>query len=111
MQPTIRSWPRLVALAGLAALLAGCAHGRVQAYADQVEARFMGGPATRAVQELGVPKYERNIADLRAYVWETGLNNEPGGNCRLQLVADPSGKVVDYTIEGTPLGCGRILKS
>jgi hypothetical protein len=110
MKP-IRSWPRLVALAGIATALGGCVHGRVQDYADQVQTRFMGEPAKRAVQELGMPKYERNIADLRAYVWETGVHGEPGGNCRLQLVADPSGTVVDYAIEGTPLGCGRILKS
>jgi hypothetical protein len=108
---SIRSWSRLAALAGVAVALAGCVHGRVQSYADQVEARFMGEPAARALQELGAPKYESRIADLRAYVWQTGVHNEPGGNCRLQLVADPSGKVVDYTIEGTPLGCGRILKS
>jgi hypothetical protein len=55
--------------------------------------------------------HEERIADLRAYVWSTGVPNEPGGNCRLRLVADPGGTVVDYTIEGTPLGCGRILKS
>ena len=107
----IRTWSRLAALAGAVAVLAGCAHGRVQSYADEVETRFLGGPATRALQELGTPKYEQQIADLRTYIWQTGVPNELGGSCKLQLVADPSGKVVDYSIEGTPLGCGRILKS
>jgi hypothetical protein len=107
----IRTWSRFAALAGAAAVLAGCVHGRVQSYADQVETRFMGGPATRAVQELGTPKYDYQIADLRAYVWQTGARNELGGYCRLELVADPSGTVVDYAIEGTPLGCSRTLRS
>lgn len=107
----IRTWSRIVLLAGAAAVLAGCAHGRIQSYADQVDTRFMGQPASKALQELGTPKYEHAIADLRTFVWQTGAHNELGGSCRLQLVADPSGKVVDYAIEGTPLGCGRILRS
>ncbi len=106
----IRVRRTILAVAGVA-LMGGCAHGRIQSYADQVESRFMGEPATRAVQELGMPSYEQPLADLRTYVWQTGVPNDLGGNCRLKLIADPSGKVVDYAIEGTPLGCGRILKS
>lgn len=49
------------------------------------------------------------MADLRAYTWETGREGELGGNCRLTLMADPRGIVVDYAIEGTPLGCRRLL--
>ena len=48
----IRTWSRIAIVASAAAVLAGCVHGRVQPYADQVETRFMGGPAARAVQEL-----------------------------------------------------------
>jgi hypothetical protein len=98
-----------LALAAAAAGLLGCAHGRIQEYANQVETRFMGAPAAQALKELGPPKREQANADLRSYFWETGEIGEPGGNCRLRLVADPRGTVVDYTIDGTPLGCHRIL--
>jgi hypothetical protein len=97
-----------LALAVAAGLL-GCAHGRIQEYADQVETRFMGAPAAQALKELGPPTREQTNADLRSYFWETGQIGEPGGDCRLRLVADPRGTVVDYTIDGTPLGCRRIL--
>ncbi|HSD53904.1 MAG TPA: hypothetical protein VLC47_07040 [Burkholderiales bacterium] len=101
--------PALIGLAGLVVLLAGCTYGRVQDYADQVQARFLGEPATRALTELGAPRSERRVADLRSYVWETGEYGMRGGNCRLLLVADPRGVIVDYTISGTPLGCRRLM--
>jgi hypothetical protein len=110
LEPSARSRIRLITLAGLAALLAGCAYGRIQGSADQVEQRFLGEPATRALNELGVPSREYRVADLRSYVWETGEYGQRGGNCSLTLVADPRGVIVDYTISGTPLGCNRLLK-
>lgn len=110
------SYPRLAARALLAVLaatafLAGCVNPRIQDSVTQIETRFMGEPATRALSELGPPRWESRIADLRSYVWQTGQDGAHvlGGFCRLQLVADPRGKVVDYTIDGTPLGCDRLL--
>jgi hypothetical protein len=110
LEPSARSRIRLITLAGMAALLAGCAYGRIQGSADQVEQRFLGEPAARALNELGVTSREYRVADLRSYVWETGKYGERGGNCSLTLVADPRGVIVDYTISGTPLGCDRLLK-
>ena len=96
-------------LGGMVVLLVGCAYGRVQSYADQVQARFVGEPAARALNELGAPSRERPFADMRSYVWETGQYGALGGSCRLELVADRSGLIVDYTINGTPLGCRRLM--
>jgi hypothetical protein len=101
--------PALITATAAVALLAGCANGRIQAYADQVESRFLGEPAARALNELGPPSQVRRVADLRSYVWETGQAGAVGGDCRLLLVADPRGVIVDYTINGTPLGCRRLL--
>lgn len=102
----------LLALLAAAAFLGGCVNPRIQDSATQVETRFMGEPASRALNELGPPRWESPMADLRSYVWQTGQDGARvlGGFCRLQLVADPRGKVVDYTIDGTPLGCDRLLK-
>jgi hypothetical protein len=93
-----------------AALLTACAPGRILDHANRVESRYLGEPATLALGELGPPREERRIADLQSYVWETGRDGALGGNCRLQLVADPRGTIVDYAISGTPLGCRRLLK-
>lgn len=101
--------PALITVTAAVALLAGCANGRIQTYADQVESRFLGEPAARALNELGPPREDRRVADLRSYVWETGQAGALGGACRLLLVADPRGVIVDYTISGTPLGCRRLL--
>jgi hypothetical protein len=107
-RPAARS---LLALLAAAALLGGCVNARILSYADEVQARYVGEPATRALSELGPPRWESRIADLRSYVWQTGQEGAGalGGFCRLQLVADPHGKVVDYAIDGTPLGCGRLI--
>ena len=99
----------LITLGGMVVLLVGCAYGRVQGFGDQVQARFIGEPTARALNELGAPSHEYPFADLRSYVWETGQYGALGGNCRLSLVADRSGVIVDYTISGTPLGCRRLL--
>lgn len=99
----------LLAPLAAAALLAGCVGPRVLPYANEVETRYLGEPATRALNELGPPRSESRRADLQSYVWQTGQAGALGGYCRLQLVADPRGKVVDYAIDGTPLGCGRLL--
>lgn len=108
-RPTARV---LLAPLAAAALLAGCVGPRVLPYANEVETRYLGEPATRALNELGPPRSESRLADLRSYVWQTGQASPGalGGYCRLQLVADPGGKVVDYVIDGTPLGCSRLLR-
>jgi hypothetical protein len=106
---TLRHLAKAAALAALCTTLLGCANPRIQAYANQVESRFMGAPAAEALKALGPPAREQRVADLRSYYWETGRVGEPGGNCQLRLVADPRGMVVDYTLDGTPLGCQRIF--
>jgi hypothetical protein len=97
-------------VAAVVAHLAGCTNARIWDYAGQVESRFLGEPAARALNELGPPRQEGRIADLRSYVWETGQPGALGGTCRLLLVADPRGVIVDYSLNGTPLGCRRLLK-
>lgn len=101
----------LLAILAAAAFLGGCVGPRVLPYANEVESRYLGEPSTRALNELGPPRWESRVADLRSYVWQTGQAGAGalGGYCRLQLVADPRGKVVDYAIDGTPLGCSRLL--
>jgi hypothetical protein len=108
---TLVSMRAAVCAAALAAsvVLPGCTAGRVYPQAHEVERRFMGAPATEALKALGPPTREQQVADLRSYWWETGQAGELGGTCRLRLVADPRGTVVDYSIDGTPLGCDRIL--
>lgn len=110
LESTARSRRALLAAVCSVAVLAGCAYGRVQEHANQVEARYLGEPAARALSELGPPSQQRRVADLQSYVWETGQDRALGGACRLLLVADPGGTIVDYTISGTPLGCRRLLK-
>lgn len=97
------------AIAVVAASVAGCTHGRIQDYADRVGTRYIGEPVTLALNELGKPKREYPTADLRTYVWETGAEGALGGNCRLSMVSDRRGVIVDYAINGTPLGCHRLL--
>lgn len=110
-QSTARSGIRLIALASLAVLLGGCYYGRIQDSADLIESRFLGQPASNALNELGAPTREYRVADLRSYMWETGKYGYPGGYCTFTLVADPRGTIVDFTmLRGTPLGCHRLLK-
>ena len=109
LEPATRSRLALLTAVATVTLLAGCAPARIQEYANQVEARYLGEPAARALKELGAPRQEWRVADLQNYAWETGESGALGGNCRLQLVADPRGVIVDYAISGTPLGCRRLL--
>ena len=104
LEPSVRSRIRLITLASLAALLAGCAYGRIQGYADQVEQRFLGESAARALNELGVPSREYRVADLRSYVWQTGEYGQRGvalavpawlGEGRIQSVVELSLDPVD----------------
>jgi hypothetical protein len=101
----------LLTILAASAFLGGCVGPRVMPYANEVKTRYLGEPATRALKELGPPRWESPVADLRSYVWQTGQAGAGalGGYCRLQLVADPRGTVVDYAIDGTPLGCSRLL--
>jgi hypothetical protein len=108
-EPAARPRLALITATATVALLAGCASGRILGYANHVESRYLGEPAARALSELGAPRDDRRVADLRNYVWTTGQDGALGGTCRLQLVADPRGVIVDYTISGTPLGCRRLL--
>ena len=102
--------PARIAATLVLAAVAGCNYqGRIQPYADQVASRYVGEPAALALKNLGPPLHEHPYADMRAYIWQTGEDGTPGGNCRLKLVADRAGTIVDYTIAGTPLGCGRLL--
>jgi len=102
---------RPLTLAALAAALAGCHpfYGRVQDVSHRVEAQYLGAPVARALGDLGLPSREWSIADLHSYTWETGKQGALGGNCTLRLVTDRSGTVVDFNLNGTPLGCNRLV--
>ena len=102
----------ILATAAIVALLAGCSTGeRLYGLSRDVAERYMYAPVSQAMQELGQPNRVRPLADLREYTWTTGVYNMPGGDCRLALIADRRGVVVDYRMEGTPRGCGRLLGS
>jgi hypothetical protein len=100
----------LVALAAVAALLTGCTGQRLQELTDDAGARYLNRPVSQAMDELGAPERQRPLADLREYTWTTGVYYEQrGGYCTLALVADRRGLVVDHYLDGTPLGCNRLL--
>jgi len=102
----------LLATAAIVALLAACSTGeRLYHLRSDVASRYMHAPVSQAMQALGQPDRERPVADLREYTWTTGVYNMPGGDCRLALIADRRGVVVDYRMEGTPRGCSRLLGS
>jgi hypothetical protein len=105
-------WPLALALVAVIALLGGCSTGqRLQQLSDRAADKWLNKPVTEAMTELGVPQRQRPLADLREYTWSTGVQNEPGGNCTLALVADKRGVVVDYRMDGTPRGCDRLIGS
>jgi hypothetical protein len=99
----------LLATAGVVALLAGCTGKQLQELGDQAAAAYVNAPISKAMTELGAPRYQRPINDLREYTWTTGVRNNRGGDCTLALIADRRGTVVDYSMDGTPLGCNRLL--
>ena len=102
----------LLAMAAIVALLAACSTGeRLYQLRTDVAEKYMNTPVSQAIQELGQPDRQRPVADLREYTWTTGVYNMPGGDCRLALIADRRGVVVDYRMEGTPRGCSRLLGS
>jgi hypothetical protein len=101
-----RGLPLLAAIVGL---LAGCTGKQLQELGDQAAAKYLNQPVTQAMNELGAPRYQRPINDLREYTWTTGVRNNRGGDCTLALIADRRGTVVDYSMDGTPLGCNRLL--
>jgi len=109
----IKQWQLvLLATAAIITLLAACSTGeRLYQLRSDVAERYMNAPVAQAMQELGPPNRERPLADLREYTWTTGVYNRPGGDCRLALIADRRGVVVDYRMEGTPRGCSRLLGS
>jgi hypothetical protein len=102
------SWPNL-AVPALLVILAGCTGKQLQELSDRAGARYVNQPVSQAMNELGAPRYQRPIADLREYTWTTGVRNDRGGDCTLALIADRRGVVVDYRMDGTPLGCNRLL--
>ncbi|HLB17486.1 MAG TPA: hypothetical protein VJM14_21385 [Burkholderiales bacterium] len=102
------SWLKLAVPAILLAL-AGCTGKQLQELSDRAGAKWLNKPVTEAMTELGAPQRQRPIADLREYTWTTGVRNERGGDCTLALIADRRGTVVDYRMDGTPLGCNRLV--
>jgi len=102
------SWLKLAVPAILLAL-AGCTGKQLQELSDRAGAKWLNKPVTEAMTELGAPQRQRPIADLREYTWTTGVRNERGGDCTLALIADRRGTVVDYRMDGTPLGCNRLI--
>jgi hypothetical protein len=101
-----RELPLLV----IVGLLAGCTGKQLQELGDQAGAKYLNQPVTQAMTELGAPRYVRPINDLREYTWTTGVYYEQrGGYCVLTLIADRRGTVVDHRMDGTPLGCNRLL--
>lgn len=111
IEPTTPRAPRpaILAVAAVVALLAGCTGQRLQQLSDQAGARYLNHPVAQAMNELGPPQRQRPIADLREYTWTTGVRGERGGDCTLALIADRRGVVVDHQMDGTPLGCGRLI--
>lgn len=104
------SRPAILAVAAVAALLAGCSTGkRLDQLSERAGARYLNQPVAQAMSELGAPQRQRPIADLREYTWTTGVPNDRGGDCALALIADRRGVVVDYRMDGTPLGCHRLI--
>jgi hypothetical protein len=96
--------------AAVGVLLAGCSTGeRLRDLGYDAEARYLHTPVASAVHDLGPPQRSRPLADLREYTWTTGVQGAPGGDCTLRLIADKRGVVVDYRMDGTPLGCSRLL--
>jgi len=102
------SWPNL-AVPAILVILAGCTGKQVQELSDRAAARYLDNPVSRAMNELGPPQRQRPIADLREYTWTTGVSGERGGDCTLALITDRRGVVVDYRMDGTPLGCSRLI--
>lgn len=102
------SWLKLAVPAILMAL-AGCTGKQLQELSDRAAARYLHNPVSRAMTELGPPQRERPLADLREYTWTTGVSGGRGGDCTLALIADRRGVVVDYRMDGTPLGCNRLI--
>jgi len=102
------SWPNL-AVPAILVILAGCTGKQLQELSDRAGARYLERPVSQAMNELGAPQSQRPIADLREYTWTTGVRGERGGDCTLALIADRRGVVVDYRMDGTPLGCSRLI--
>ena len=93
-----------------AAAVAGCTGKQLQDLGGQAATTYVNAPITKAMNELGAPRYQRPINDLREYTWTTGVYYEQrGGYCVLALIADRRGTVIDYRMDGTPMGCDRLL--
>jgi len=103
-----RAW-RNLAVPAILAILAGCTGKQLQELSDRAGARYLERPVSQAMNELGAPQSQRPIADLREYTWTTGVRGDRGGDCTLALIADRRGVVVDYRMDGTPLGCNRLI--
>jgi len=98
-----------LAVPAILVILAGCTGKQLQELSDRAGARYLNTPVWQAMNELGPPQRQRPINDLREYTWTTGVRNDRGGDCTLALIADRRGTVVDYRMDGTPLGCNRLL--
>ena len=107
---TERSWPwPILAFPAILVILAGCTGQRLQELSDRAGTKWLNKPVAQAMTELGTPQRQRPIADLREYTWTTGVRGDRGGDCTLALIADARGVVVDYRMDGTPLGCNRLI--
>ena len=100
---------RNLAVPAILVILAGCTGKQVQEVSDRAGARYLERPVSQAMNELGPPQRQRPIADLREYTWTTGVRGDRGGDCTLALITDRRGVVVDYRMDGTPLGCNRLI--
>lgn len=102
------AWLNL-AVPAILVILAGCSGKQIQELGERAAARYLDNPVSRAMSELGPPQRQRPIADLHEYTWTTGVSGGRGGDCTLALITDKRGVVVDYRIDGTPLGCNRLI--
>jgi hypothetical protein len=88
--------------------LAGCSGARLDDLTERVDARYIGSPVSRALADFGPADRERRINGLQSYAWAT-RPAPGGGDCTLLLVTDSRGIVIDYRLDGSLRGCGRLV--
>ena len=88
--------------------LAGCSGARLDDLTERVDARYIGSPVIRALADFGPADRERRINGLQSYAWAT-RPAPGGGDCTLLLVTDSRGIVIDYRLDGSLRGCGRLV--
>ena len=88
--------------------LAGCSGARLDDLTERVDARYIGSPVSRALADFGPADRERRINGMQSYAWAT-RPAPGGGDCTLLLVTDSRGIVIDYRLDGSLRGCGRLV--